>query len=58
MTTQFNQVESEEGLFGLGYSFDKKNFSFSSINKSKKFNDSNGSLLHISFGIDPSMISY
>ena len=58
MDTQFNEIESEEDLFGLGYSFQKKNFSFSSVNKKNEFIDGSGAVLRLSFGIDPSTISY
>ena len=58
LITQFNEIEAEDDLLGLGYSFNKANYSFSSLNKKNEFFDIEGSLLRLAFGIDPSIVSY
>ena len=59
MSLQFNEIESEQGLLGLGYSFDKTDFSFSTIYKKNEFTNNKGdSLLRLAIGIDESKVAY
>ena len=56
MQAQFNEIESEEDLHGLGFSFNKRDFSFTSISKKNEFVEPNRSILRLFFGICPSSI--
>ena len=59
MKTQFNEVESEEDMLGLGFSFNRKDYSFSSINeKNESVDSTSGTYLSLTFGIDASKVSY
>ena len=59
-TTQFNDIESEEDLLGLGFPFDKKHFSFKTRQKKQELSDSisEDSLYRLAFSIESAKISY
>ena len=59
MNIQLNEIQSEENLLGLGFSFNQKEYSFASIRRADEYiTTAPDFVFSLSFGIDLSAVSY
>ena len=59
MHIRFSDIQSEEMLLGLGFSFNQKEYSFASVHQTDVLiTNTPNTLLKLSYGIDLSKVSY